>query len=108
MRLFILSSVLLLLSVVKAKQCFNITVPVKPSARQGKFNIKVPATNLEATTFALNQTKQGSNSTQVALAGYDTVSGDYKISAKYCSPNGAAVSPPTVQILTHGIGFDKT
>ena len=98
----------LLIGVVAAKQCVNITVPIHISARLAKFDIVVPSTNVEAIEFALNATKQGSNFTQVALKGYDTKTGDYKISAKFCSPSIAPASPPTIQLLTHGIGFDKS
>ena len=100
--------VVLLAGNVVAKQCSNITVPIKISARLAKFNIQTPSTNNEAIAFALNATKQGSNLTQVVLEGYDTKCGDYHISAKYCAPDIAPATPSTVQLLTHGIGFDKT
>ena len=90
------------------KVCTNVTVPVNINARQGVFDVPEIASNFDATVFALNFTKQGSNFTNVALRGYQTVTGQYNISAKYCKPDGAASSNPTVQILTHGIGFDKS
>lgn len=47
-----------------------------------------------------------------ALSGYATVSGTYQISAKYCTPGASNMTfgsgTPPLQILTHGIGFDKT
>ena len=93
-----------------AKTCINMTVPVTISARTGVFNIAVPQTNLDATTFAQNQTQQGRNFTQTALSGYATTAGTYNISAQYCMPSSmnASTTESTVQILTHGIGFDKT
>lgn len=112
------SALALLVGSVTAKTCINQTVPVTISAREGVFNIAVPQTNLDATTFVQNMTQQGRNFTNVALAGYDTVSGTYNISTEYCVPgNGTPGSAgwgssgsgaqPTLQILTHGIGFDK-
>ena len=93
-----------------AKTCINMTVPVTISARTGIFNIAVPQTNLDATTFIQNQTQQGRNFTQTALSGYATTSGTYNISAQFCMPSSmnATATKPTLQILTHGIGFDKT
>lgn len=91
-----------------AKVCTNVTVPVSISARQGVFDVPTLQSNFDATTFALNFTKQGSNFTDIALTGYQTVTGNYNISAKYCKPDNDECSNPTVQILTHGIGFDKS
>ncbi|KAL2055657.1 hypothetical protein ABVK25_003899 [Lepraria finkii] len=47
-----------------AKLCMNMTVPVNISARTGAFNIAVPQTNLDATTFVQNNTQQGKNFTR--------------------------------------------
>ena len=91
-----------------AKSCTNITVPVTVSARTGMFNIAVPQTNLDATTFIQNVTQQGRNFTDIALTGYKTTSGTYNISAQFCVPSADTSTNPTVQVLTHGIGFDKT
>lgn len=92
---------------VAAKTCMNMSVPVTISARTGVFNIAVPQTNLDATTFAQNQTQQGRNFTETALLGYATTAGTYNISAEFCMPSSTNTTT-TVQILTHGIGFDKT
>ena len=91
-----------------AKQCTNMTVPVDISARNGVFDFAIPQTNLEATTFTQNVTRQGQNFSDVALSGYATISGTYNISAQFCVPSASNVTNPTVQVLTHGVGFDKT
>jgi hypothetical protein len=87
------------------KTCSNVTVPVTITSRNAVFgNIPVPQTNADAVLFAQNQTRQGSNFMAIALSGYHTVSGTYNISAKYCH---TGMIPTAVQILTHGIAFDK-
>jgi len=91
-----------------AKQCINATVPVNLAARQAVFNLAVPQTNLEATDFILNMTQQGRNFTDLVLTGYNTTTGTYNISTQFCMPSNANSTNPTVQVLTHGIGFDKT
>ena len=91
-----------------AKQCINATVPVTLSAQQAVFNLAVPQTNLEATGFILNMTQQGRNFTDVVLTGYNTTTGTYNISTQFCMPDNSNSTNPTVQVLTHGIGFDKT
>ncbi|KAI4177132.1 MAG: hypothetical protein LQ343_000614 [Gyalolechia ehrenbergii] len=102
-----LTATLLATSVV-AKQCTNITVPVSISARNGVFNIPTLRGNADATTFAQNLTSIRGNFTEEALLGYATVTGVYDISAKFCKPETENGTNPTVQLLTHGLGFDKT
>ena len=91
-----------------AKKCVNVTVPVDISARTAVFDLPVPQTNSDATAFIQNLTQQGRNFTDLVLSGYQTTAGKYQISAQFCVPSVSNVSHPTLQILTHGIGFDKT
>ncbi|KAI4204176.1 MAG: hypothetical protein LQ350_001367 [Teloschistes chrysophthalmus] len=93
---------------VAAKQCQNLTVPVCISARNGVFNLPTLQGNADATTFAQNLTSIRGNFTKEVLLDYATVSGTYNISAKFCKPDVENGTNPTVQVLTHGLGFDKT
>lgn len=95
---------------ISAKICTNLTIPVEISARQGIFNVPPITSNMDATTFVqkFNSIANGTNYTQETLVGYQTVTGAYSISAKFCTPDVMNSSSPTVQVLTHGIGFDKT
>ncbi|KAI9728679.1 MAG: hypothetical protein M1828_002785 [Chrysothrix sp. TS-e1954] len=112
MRQSIIATGGLLAAIAHAKQCVNITVPVTISARTGVFdNINTPETALDVTTFIQQQTRQGANLTETALSGYTTTSGTYNISGKYCTPGTGTScnsSSSILQVLTHGIGFDKT
>lgn len=98
----------LLLAPAVAKKCINQTIPLHLSARQAVFNLAVPQTNLEVTDFILNMTRQGGNFTNEILTGYNTTVGTYNISTQFCMPSESNTTNPTVQVLTHGIGFDKT
>ena len=91
-----------------AKKCMNASVPVDLSARQAVFDLDVPQKNLEVTDFVLNMTQQGRNFSDIVLTGYNTTVGTYNISTQFCVPDNDNHTNPTVQILTHGIGFDKT
>jgi hypothetical protein len=75
-------------------------------ARQGVFN--VPEINLpvDATSFIQSMTSiaNGTNYTMETLLGYQTVTGSYNISAKFCRPDKESGSKPVVQVLSHGIG----
>ncbi|ESZ94963.1 hypothetical protein SBOR_4646 [Sclerotinia borealis F-4128] len=98
----------LFVAAATAKTCINATVPVTISARQAVFNIEIPTTNVSTPDFFLNVTQQGRNFTDIALSGYQTTAGTYNISTMYCKPDGDNSTNPTIQVLTHGIGFDKT
>lgn len=98
----------LLAGLAAAKTCTNMTVPVDISARTAVFNIANLQTNLDATTFIQNLTRLGQNFSEISLSGYTTTSGIYNISIQFCAPSASNVTDPKVQVLTHGIGFDKT
>jgi pimeloyl-ACP methyl ester carboxylesterase len=89
--------------------CTNLTVPVDLSARNGVFNVKAPQNDIEVTNFILDNTQQGANYSQAVLQGYATVSGHYELAATYCVPDDDEHGcPQAVQLLTHGIGFDRS
>lgn len=94
-----------LTSVAAAAKCQNLTIPINVAARNGVFNLANPSNNIESIDFTLNLARQGHNYTAEILAGYATVGGDYEIAATYCEPD--AGPSKVVQVLTHGIGFDR-
>lgn len=94
-----------LTTVASAANCQNITIPVSISARNGVFNQTNPTNQIEVTNFALRMARQGDNYTMESLTGYATVSGNFDIEATYCQPS--AGPGKVLQILTHGIGFDR-
>lgn len=96
---------LLLTGYSAARICKNVTFSVDTVTRQGLFP-EIPAQgNLEVTAFAQELTQAGRNYTATILQGYRTLRRQFEISAKYCQPDGGPGS--TIQLLTHGIGFDK-
>ena len=98
-----------LATISDAKICMNATVPVSISSRQAVFgNLEVPHTPVEVTAIGQAAAVQGANGTAQALTDYHTVSGTYNISTQFCVPSTMSGNNPTVQVLTHGIGFDKT
>jgi len=91
-----------------AKVCTNVTVPVNINARQAIFNVPPFESNFDAVKFALDFTNIGMNYTDTVVTGFHNFQGKFNISAKYCKPQGDKKANPTVQVLTHGIGFDKS
>lgn len=108
MRFLIISTIALLATSAVGKKCINATVPVTITARTADFNVPIPHTNLDVTTFIQNNSRQGSNFTKQALLGYCTRKETYHISTQFCTPDEPTAASQTLQILTHGIGFDKT
>ncbi len=97
---------LVLASLATARQCSMLDIPVDISSRQGVFQ-KVPVeTNLDVGAFATRLNQYQKNYTATLLQGYQTLTGSYKISAQYCQPD--SYNSGMIQLLTHGIGFDKT
>lgn len=95
-----------LAAVASARTCVNVTIPFELNARLASFNEIPVEGNLDTTAFAQEITKSSGNFTQALLKDYATVTGNYSISAKYCRPDSGHSS--VVQVLSHGIGFDKT
>lgn len=109
MRVSVVSIFAALLCAASAKKCVNQTIPVSIASRNAVFgNIVNPQTNLQATNLSLVLAQQGHNATAEGLTGYRTISKTYHISTRFCTPDYPTEKNPAVQILTHGIGFDKT
>lgn len=88
------------------RQCIDMTIEVPVVARNAVFNLTAPKNNIEVTNFVLEQTRQGHDFTNEVLTGYSTIEDTYHVAATYCEPQSGPSS--TVQLLTHGIGFDRT
>lgn len=104
-------AVALLVSSATAKTCINQTIPIDIIARIAVFDENIiPQEGIQVVTFMQNLTRRGENFTETVLQGYETISGTYNISTQFCKPDESSSrkGDPVVQVLTHGIGFDKT
>jgi hypothetical protein len=99
-------SPLVLASFAAARQCSQFLIPVEISSRQGQFNEIPVETNLDTGAFAIRFSEFQGNYSDALLQDFQTLRGSYEISAQYCRPDNG--SSGTIQVLTHGIGFDKT
>lgn len=95
---------------IAARQCTNIMIPVSINARQAMFNQAPITDNFLSTQFALELTSStnGGNYTANVVTGYQTVTGNYNIGGTFCRPDAGIGSNATVQLLIHGIGFDRS
>lgn len=89
---------------VAARQCQNITVPVALAAQNAVLDVTVPETSIEVTDFVLNLLKSLRDGT-TPVPETVNISGDYELATTYCEPDAGPSN--ILQILTHGIGFDR-
>ncbi|CAI6336174.1 unnamed protein product [Periconia digitata] len=106
MSLFSIIFIALFAASASALACNNLTLTVEISARQSRFQKFPIQTNIDTQAFAQDFTRRGHNYSAELFQGWQQLSGAYKISARYCRPFKGHSS--AVQLLTHGIGFDKS
>lgn len=105
-QLAIVAGSLGLASLTSARNCMNLTVEVTVDARNAVFNLTAPTSNIEVTSLILDFTRSGHNLTEEYLTGYATIQDTYSVAATYCEPD--AGPSDLVQLLTHGVGYDRT
>ncbi|KAL8646081.1 MAG: hypothetical protein Q9226_007026 [Calogaya cf. arnoldii] len=90
--------------------CANGILSITASATNVILNLSSPATQFDATEIFQELFQAGATITQKAQIGTRTVQGTYGIGANLCVPvNPAKVDAvKTVQILTHGVGLEKS
>ncbi|KAK2602131.1 hypothetical protein N8I77_008689 [Diaporthe amygdali] len=101
-----LRAALVLAGLSSARKCIDLSIDVPVVSRNAVFNQTTPTTDIEVTNFALDLTRQGHNRTNEVLTGYANIKKTYTVAATYCEPDSGPSK--TLQLLTHGIGFDRT
>ncbi|GAB7338761.1 hypothetical protein MBLNU457_5470t1 [Dothideomycetes sp. NU457] len=87
--------------------CVSGMIPVQASTSKNlQFNYQVPQNESQLTETWVEYITAGSPFMQQIMNGTQTVSGTYDIAATYCIPPSNP-KPSSVQLLTHGIGFDR-
>ena len=85
-------------------KCINVTIPVTISAESLTLAFPPFQNGYQAEAFIEEVVKRDPSSSPVS--GTKNVTETFSISAQYCVPDTQKKSK-TVQILTHGLGFDK-
>lgn len=78
------------------------------TTRNVKLNLPIAANQTVVTQTLIDMIKAGSTFQADVVGGPNTVSGTFNINARICAPAKTAAKSNTVQILTHGVGFDKS
>lgn len=86
--------------------CVSGMIPVHASAMNLAYNYQVPQNESQLTETWVEFITAGSPFMQQIMNGTRNVSGTYDIAATYCLPTNNT-KPSSVQLLSHGIGFDR-
>lgn len=87
--------------------CVSGLVSVEASTSQNlKFNFELPQNQSQVTDAFVQFVSNPSPFSQELVVGTQSVNGSYQIGATLCTPANNT-SPDQVQLLTHGVGFDR-
>jgi hypothetical protein len=88
--------------------CIQGNVPVyAQTTANANLKLSNPDNQTVVTEAIVEMLMAGSTLAQTVNLGAATVSGTYNINAQLCYPRSTGINANTVQILTHGVGFDK-
>ena len=90
-----------------AAVCVSGMIPVQASTSKNlKFNYTLPANQTQVTETFVDMITAGSTFTEGIMAGTQSINGSFLIGASLCTPSNNT-KPKGVQLLTHGVGFDR-
>lgn len=90
-----------------AAVCVSGMIPVRASTMKNlKFNYTLPVNQTQVTETFVDFITAGSPFMESIMAGTQNISGTFNIGATLCTPANNT-KPAGVQLLTHGIGFDR-
>ncbi|KAJ7773962.1 Alpha/Beta hydrolase protein [Mycena metata] len=88
--------------------CQFFTIPLKNiSAPSFKLSFEIK-TQFDVNDWTINEARRDSATTFNPIAGPSTTTGDFSISARFCTPVKQTNVSQTVLVMTHGLGADKT
>lgn len=88
------------------RKCKDFDIPVTVTAQNGIYAFPPLTSNEEAADLGFAQVLRDAPPT--VATGYVNITGTYNISARFCTPKNGGDKAQIVQILTHGVGFDKS
>ncbi|KAJ5890618.1 uncharacterized protein N7473_006846 [Penicillium subrubescens] len=103
----IIIAILVPLALAARPVCLDFSLPVQVSTAITKFTVSPFHNNSESTSLLVNSVARTAN-VQNLVAGEVNITRAYDINFRYCEPNQGVSRNGIVQILTHGLGFDKS
>ncbi|KAL2835665.1 Alpha/Beta hydrolase protein [Aspergillus pseudoustus] len=103
----IIFALLLPLALAGRPLCFDFNLPVQVTVPITKFSVSPFHNNSESTSLLVNSVARTAN-VQNLVAGEANINRAYNINFRYCEPGRGVLRNGIVQVLTHGLGFDKS
>ncbi|KUL89193.1 hypothetical protein ZTR_03826 [Talaromyces verruculosus] len=103
----IIVAILMPLALATRPLCFDFDLPIQVSTAITNFTVPPFQNNLESTSLLVNSVARTAN-VQHLVAGEVNINQSYKINFRYCEPNRDVSQNGIIQVLTHGLGFDKS
>jgi pimeloyl-ACP methyl ester carboxylesterase len=97
-----------LASLAHAYVCTNFIVPVTITAPSYIPNFKEFGTHYDAVQFLVGLTTRPTEGTRSPFSGSQNATADFAIGGSFCNTNGDYDKRQDVQILSHGLGFDRS
>ncbi|KAJ7041470.1 Alpha/Beta hydrolase protein [Mycena alexandri] len=95
-------------SAANNSNCAFFTIPLKNiSAPSFKLSFEIQ-TQYDVNDWTINEARRDSATVFNPIAGPSTTTGDFSISARFCTPVKPTNLSHTVLVMTHGLGADKT
>lgn len=88
--------------------CVNGKVPVSVSATNSQLQYTGPANQIDATSLIVDYLTVNSTLPAKVVGAKRTFQANYFVDASLCYPVNGCVDNSTIQILSHGVGFDKS
>lgn len=89
-----------------AGQCVDLTIPVTVTS-ENLVPAYAPFENNYESQYFFNLVTQRNGNISALYSGKVNITKTFSISAQYCTPSKKSRKSSTVQLLTHGLGFEK-
>jgi pimeloyl-ACP methyl ester carboxylesterase len=89
-------------------RCVQGMVEVNTPSTNVELNYKGPPSQLNLTELVVENLQINSRLSGSVVGPKIQINGTYKINGKICWPEKGSINASAVQILTHGVGFDKS
>lgn len=88
--------------------CITGDVPVTISTQGVQLNLPEPANQTATTEIIVELLQANATLPMQVMGGKSSIAGTFSINAELCYPKDASLNSSFIEILTHGVGFDKS
>jgi pimeloyl-ACP methyl ester carboxylesterase len=100
--------VLYFAGIAQAYSCIDFNAPITVTAPSYIPSFKEFGSHFDSVQFLADITTRATEGTASPFSGAENVTAIFSIDASFCTEDGVSSEGQDVQILTHGVGFDKS